>query len=71
MGEASASELNPEPIKDLRAMRGQSVMCMYELLLKITCTPNAQRARRGHGILSLPYSNLFPLIICSGAIRAL
>ena len=26
MGEASASELNPEPIQDLRAMRGQSVM---------------------------------------------
>ena len=25
MGEASASELNPEPIQDLRAMRGQSV----------------------------------------------
>ena len=25
MGEASASELNPEPIQDLRAMREQSV----------------------------------------------
>ena len=33
MGEASASELNPEPIQDLRAMRGQSVRCWFIALI--------------------------------------
>ena len=30
MGEASERELNPEPIKDLRAMRGQSVRRSFD-----------------------------------------
>ena len=49
MGEASASELNPEPIQDLRAMRGQSVRYFLNHALNKQNARRRPEARRGHG----------------------
>jgi hypothetical protein len=41
----------PEGHKDTKPERKLIVRCTYESLFINICTPNAQRARRGHGIL--------------------
>ena len=61
MGEASVSELNPEPIKDLRPMRGQSVSCMYKLR-QHQFARRRPEARRGYGKTN-PSTKLFNFIV--------